>query len=159
MDSGFLPSDGAGSCGPAHLSVCTGLLLVLPAPGMLLLSGWEGRGAAEGSICTPAPGLLGWPLGDTAATACPQHPLLLCLENFSDLFFNIDDAIAHHTPLKYFSYFAKSTTTNDTLKFPNELQSTNSSEETAMENIMNLGLLINNIFNSPRSHETSDDFS
>lgn len=76
------------------------------------------------------------------AAACPKLPLLSHLENLSDLFFNLNDAISHHTPLKYYMYFAKSSTTkNDPLQFPNELQLRNSSAEAGMENIMNLGLL------------------
>lgn len=63
-------------------------------------------------------------------------------KRFSDLFFNLSDAISPHTPLKYMVYFAKSSTNkNGTLKFPNELQVRNSSAEAGMENIMNSGPL------------------
>lgn len=65
-----------------------------------------------------------------------------------------------HTPLKYFVYLAKShTNKNDTLKFPNEPQLRNSSAEAGMEHTMNLAFLLNCIVNSPRSHETGDNFS
>lgn len=76
------------------------------------------------------------------AAACPELPFLSHLENLSDLFFNLNDAISHHTPLKYCTYFAKSSSTkNDPLQFPNELQLRNSSAEAGMENVRNLGLL------------------
>lgn len=76
------------------------------------------------------------------AAACLELPFLSHLENLSDLFFNLNDAISHHTPLKYCTYFAKSSSTkNDPLQFPNELQLRNSSAEAGMENVRNLGLL------------------
>lgn len=106
----------------------------------------------------PPPQLLPHPAASEAspATAWPQLPLLPCLKHFSDLFFNLNDAISHHTPMKHFVSFAKSSTIgNDTLKFPNELQLGNSSAEAGMENLD----LLNNIFNSRWSHETSNNFS
>ena len=89
--------------------------------------------AAGCSMCLRAP---------FVAAACPELPFLSHLEKLSDLFFNLNDAISHHTPLTYCMYFAKSSTTkNDPLQFPNELQLRNSSAEAGMENIMKLGLL------------------
>lgn len=82
------------------------------------------------------------PRGRAAAVLTPERLSLPDLKHLSDLFFNLNDAISHHTLPKYFVYLAKShTNKNDTLKFPNELQLRNSSAEAGMENAMNLGLL------------------
>lgn len=66
------------------------------------------------------------------------------MKHFSDLFFNLNDAISHHALLKDSVDFAKSSSNkNDTLKFPNELQLRNGSAESGVENIMNWVFLLN----------------
>lgn len=130
-----LPSQGtwerlAANPGPAKLCVCTGLpfsvslcgLGLAPAPMAAQRQGQplRGRGALH-----------------PAAAAGAERPWLSGLKHFSDLFFNLNDAISHHTLLKDSVDFAKSSSNkNYTLKFPNELQLRNGSAKAGMENIM-----------------------
>lgn len=75
-----------------------------------------------------------------AASSLSWASTFLHLKISQILFFNLNDAISHHTPLKYCTYcpaLPKTILCNS----PNELQLRNSSAEAGMENVRTSGLL------------------